>query len=553
MSRRAWLLFVIAITAGVLLFSTNPFGENPDAIADESYFATSVLSSLKNFTLPGWDHASSGAYYGGVQVYLLYAIYAPILLALRVITGAENTALFVATHMGMFVHIARTVSAFVWWMLIVGVSYVVLFRETAWRYRWHAAACFGILFSSSLVTGMVHTAKVWSVAMAFEAALIMLVWFVHQERQRTGEFPISRTRYIQSMGWLIFLITLQTYTGVLSAVWFVYIWFLRHATVRQMWYALRWHLGAMVIIAVATQWTIFARFSSTFQKVTDTLTDVAGVASLSAGGDSALYARVWWPVKTLALAHPALVIIFLIALVYTIVCWRRDQLAQRMRAVLIMNTLIYFIFYHGLLGFSVFVRYGIMLSVVGGLSAILLLTDQRWMRRMTIALCMFAFAVSGKTAILYWKPSAEVAVQKYIESHINNEQYGFILNSSRHYLPINKASLDLLGNRQRAMSRFQYLISHRDQLQSDFKPSVMYSEYETPETRAQKKVHMMKAYSQVWNIENTCELCAGEKSCIQFNHTACAIRDELPQEVTTLRDLFHSEQLGRAIRLERVR
>ncbi len=65
--KKQWWIAVAMILLPAFLYP-NIFGDQPDAIADESYFLTSALQSLQKRTIPGWEFSASRAYYGGVQV-----------------------------------------------------------------------------------------------------------------------------------------------------------------------------------------------------------------------------------------------------------------------------------------------------------------------------------------------------------------------------------------------------------------------------------------------------------------------------------------------------
>ncbi len=98
-------------TAFAILYP-NPFGNNPDIIADESYFLTSSLAAIEKITLPGWEFSKSGNYYGGTQTYIDYVALIPVLGAVAAFHGfsISATKLWVALNTGELLHILRIVN-----------------------------------------------------------------------------------------------------------------------------------------------------------------------------------------------------------------------------------------------------------------------------------------------------------------------------------------------------------------------------------------------------------------------------------------------------------
>lgn len=547
----SWALLIgIALIAAAALFSPNPYGENPDAIADESYFVTSLLSAIQHHRLPGWDWVESGAYYGGVQTYLLLATATPLLIILRIIYGPDGGGLWVATHIGSITHIARLTSALVWWLLIVGAGYMLCFKKISQRYWWSFGALVGILFSSSIFVGTLHTAKIWNVAMAIDVLIIVLVWYAEQERVHTGNLPWSKKRYSQILLWLIFLAFIQSYTGGIAGVWLFYAWFLGQIKPKEIWLAVRWHVLVMLIIFAATQWTIFYRFINTFRQLPGTITNATASAAITPGGSYDLINRLVWPFKILFLSQPVLFILIPIILGWIIFNWKTETKYRRLFLVLIANPIIYYAFFYLFLGFGRFVRYGIMLAVTASLSAALLLPRRPWTKILLGVIGVWSVFLTGKIATLYWRPAAEIDLQKYITTHANKSNQVFVLHSDRTYLPFNPASLTKLSNRQLAMGRFQFISRHTSLLPTGFQPTVIYAEYETPESLATKLKTISVPGNTVWSVTNDCSICKPAATCVNFNIAACTLQDELPQEITTLRDVLASQQLGRPIKLE---
>lgn len=109
--QNTFLLGLFVFIAFAVL-APNPFGNNPDIIADESYFLTSSLSAIEKVTLPGWEFSKSGNYYGGVQTYIDTVVMIPVLGA---VMAASNfsvlaTKMWVALHTGELLHILRLVN-----------------------------------------------------------------------------------------------------------------------------------------------------------------------------------------------------------------------------------------------------------------------------------------------------------------------------------------------------------------------------------------------------------------------------------------------------------
>ena len=113
MNKLKYYLFIgLFIFIAIAVLYPNPFGNNPDIIADESYFLTSSLSAIEKTTLPGWEFSQSGNYYGGVQTYIDYVVLIPVLGVVMAFShfSVASTKLWVALNTGELLHILRIVN-----------------------------------------------------------------------------------------------------------------------------------------------------------------------------------------------------------------------------------------------------------------------------------------------------------------------------------------------------------------------------------------------------------------------------------------------------------
>ena len=227
-----WLAVVCVLLAPAFLYP-NIFGNQPDAIADESYFLTSALSSIQKHTLPGWEFSASGAYYGGAQAYVDTAVLVPVLAGEFLIQNHSltNLQLWVALNTGALMHVLRLVSGAAFLGSLILLAVYLLRRGVPKPLLQRFLLLTLLLFSNSLVVMLVHTAKVWVFYLIFEVIMAVLVLTQEYYLREQSKTFLHTGAYVGVLLWLGVLAFFQTFVGAFTAgLWILWAWWLGHFT-----------------------------------------------------------------------------------------------------------------------------------------------------------------------------------------------------------------------------------------------------------------------------------------------------------------------------------
>ena len=531
---KKWVLAFCTFMVLCIFISPNPFGNIPDAIVDESYFLSSALSAIQKHTLPGWDFVASGAFYGGVQTYLVTAAtsVAVAIIALLKLSFAE-TQLYVATHIGDLTHLVRLVNG--------GVVALGLIALMWWSARRKNAALevrvwllIFLLLGNSLFVSMAHTGKVWVLQAVFELAAAVLVLLRH--------YGFIKRGYLIALLVLSLAAVSQTITGVFTAVWILYAWYLRHFTGRELWRGIKIMIP-VALIALVLQLSIFYRGFDIADRYNVSLTNISGTA-FRAGYDYDFAKRILWPMQIAVESQPLAAVAFGGLLIYWLFK-AREFISDRLRHVGAAHLFFVWAFFYGLLGQGGLTRYVLPLTIACTVSAVFLLPDVRSIKMpIIIVAALLAGFVSFHTLRLWWQPASEGLMTQLVVSDYNSPDIAIFVRTPVFSLPANVISLEHASETEKQFGRNRYLLQHKDELLSHetFRSlSIKWFSTTTPPF-----IPGFKNYE----ISVGCEwLCKTDEaalgSCRELNAEICSTPlREYAHEGPTIADMARSSMLG---------
>ena len=555
------------LLAGLLLFITvatlnpDPFGNNPDIIGDESYFLSSSLNAIQKGTLPGWEFSQSGNYYGGVQTYVDFVVLIPVIGVMLAANHFSfvNTKIQIALHTGNLLAILRFVNGFLFVAFCGFFLFYFARRKVPYALGQSLLFLLFLLLGNSLVIGFVHTAKVWTLYFMLDAAAGAL--FITQEYylSRGLEPFIKKDTYLALMVWAATAAFFQNYVGVFPILlWILYAVLLKHMSVREVWtYVIqRWYLFAALF---ALNISFFYR--AIFVKAHVVWWDPGIVAVMTPNGGIDWFHRLYDPI-VYAVGSQPLLLLFVVGLITALFFWRTSDRRKRLYlAIACVHPVLIFLIFHALLGFSLFPRYSLPLTIAVSFSVIILLGEARALRTAGLIMSsVLAFVVIIHSIQLYWKPSSEVILTNLIATHYNSPDNVFVFETflpkaSILSLPLNSASLPLLNERHQSMSRYQFLLQNLGAVDQfiPFKPIVLIPDTATEE--ASYLSHFSAPNYTVWAITTDCNaLCGASEiqtgSCFDINAETCGA---FPQDINMLGDFLSYTQLGGSYIVRKIR
>jgi hypothetical protein len=545
-----WFFAIVFLFLVVATINPNPFGNNPDSIGDESYFLTSSLSAIQKFTLPGWEFSGSGNYYGGVQTYIDTIVLVPVIGILFLFHGFSlfQTQLTVALHTGELLAGLRFVNSLLVVLCLASFFYIFKKRKIP---RWLAIEFLFLvllLYSNSLVVGFIHTAKVWVLYLLLDVSIGIIFLIQEYYLAHFNKPFIEKKKYVMLFLWAALFSLFQNYVGVVPIVlWIVYALVLKHITLRDIFDHLKkyWYL----FIAFALLQISFV-YRAIFVKNHTGWWD-PGQVSTTTDNSVDWFHRLHDPIIYAFKSQP-LVLIYLFAFCVTIgflIAKRKSVSTDRKKLLLLLacvHPLIIYVFFHAILGFSLFPRYSLPLTIALSFSIVILLAQWRYLLMVGIGasavMCLF---INIHSISLYWKTSSDVVLTELVQKNYNNEQTLFIVDPSawRLSLPLNPTSLQLLNARRKSMSRYQFQLEHLDAVaaQSTFKAVVV-----MPDSPQEEATYLEQAYKyrEVWKIDTNLVCSIPEflqGSCIVINPQSYG---KTPQEINMLKDFLSFDALG---------
>ena len=554
-TRLLYVLFVVLLLfIAIATLNPDPFGNNPDIIGDESYFLTSSLNSIEKGTLPGWEFSSSGNYYGGVQTYIDSVVLVPVL---GVVFAANHfsivdTKMQIALHTGDLLAVLRFVNG----LLFVAFCGFFLFyfarRKIPSPLGQRLLFLLFLLLGNSLIIGFVHTAKVWTLYMILDIAVGAL--FIAQEYYLAHEQKpfIKKDIYLALMVWAAAAAFFQNYVGVFPIIlWIAYAILLKHITVHEVWdYVIRRWCWFVALFAL----NLSFMYRAAFVKGHTVWWDPGVVAVMTKNGGIDWFHRLYDPI-VYAIGSQPLVLLSVVGLIVALFLMRRAISRKRLYLVIAcVHPILIFIVFHALLGFSLFPRYSLPLTIALSFAVVMLIGEIRFLRLAGLVISGVLAAIVMIHAVqLYWKPSSDVILTNTIATEYNSPHNVFIFDAlwpaaTRMSLPLNSVSLPLLNERHQSMSRYQFLLQHLDAVDQfvSFKPIVL-----IPDTTDEKIAYLSQFTSPrytVWDITTSCEaLCTDKETqggtCFELNTEACGA---FPQDIHMLSDFLSYTQLGSA-------
>lgn len=558
-----------AILVGLFMFtafaflSPNPFGNNPDIIADESYFLTSSLSAIEKTTLPGWEFSQSGNYYGGVQTYIDYAVMIPALGVILVRSGFSviQAKLWVALNTGELLHLLRLVNGLLALGAIAACYFYFSKRNIPCRLSLTLNLFLFLLLSNVLVIQFLHTAKVWSVYIIITSVISAL--FVANEYyiSNLGEPFIRKERFVAFLVWGSVFLFFQNYVGAISIFLIaLYALLLKQIEIRDILTHLKkyWYL---IILFALTQISFIYR-AIFLNWLTGSFSQIS-VKTAENNIDWAV--RIYSPLIFTFKSHPLSVVLFvtgIITLIFIYFSGKSFFAGERKKRYLLIALvhpfLVYLIFHIGI-GFNYSIRYAIFMTLALSFSATILLGETKLVLAKIAMVCSATlFLVIGIHSIgLYWKPSSETELLKKIETSYNSSNNIFIETPDALHLtlPVNADSLSLLNEKRRSMGRFQFLLQNQNLLRDNisFKPLTLITYNEKELGNALER--FQKGTSSVWVIASKCSnLCSKiefeSKTCFEVHTDAC---EGGPQEPNSLSFFLSSKQLGNSYIVRKIR
>ena len=554
-------LTVLFIFISLAVLSPNPFGNNPDIIEDESYFLTSALSAIEKVTPPGWDFAPAGNYYGGPQTYLDTVVMAPVVGGIFVLNHFSllKTETQIALHTGDLLAVLRLVNSLC--VIIFCGFFFILFakRKIPRPLALQFLFLLFLLFGNSLIIGLVHTAKVWTIYVLMDVGIGML--FIANEyylAHRREPFIAKRT-YVALIVWAAIIAFFQNYVGVFPIIlWMCYALLLKHMTICDVWDYV-WHRWYFIVGFSLLQLSFLYR--AAFVKDRVNWWD-PGIVSATVGntGDTVdWFHRLYNPIA-FAFGGQPLVLLYLIGLVAVLIFIFRNRILtndSRKRLYLpiacVHPILIYLIF-HVFFGFSLFPRYSLPLTIACSLAIVMLAgiltSESKFFLQIGLVLSGALFVlVSAHAIALYWQPSSEVVLTSALSEKFDSSRNVFVVEPSawRLSLPLNTNSLSLLNARHESMSRYSFLLKQPSIIDSSvtFKPTVVIAD--TAQEATGGLAQFETASTSVWDITSDCsDLCSVSETkagtCFMLNLNVCG--GNTPQEINMLPDFLSFTQLG---------
>ena len=549
-----------ALLAGLLLFiavatlNPDPYGNNPNIIGDESYFLTSSLNAIEKVTLPGWEFSASGNYYGGVQTYIDTVVLVPVIGVMLAANHFSllDTKIQIALHTGDLLAVLRFVNGFLFVAFCGFFLFYFARRKVPSPLGQSLLFLLFLLLGNSLIIGFVHTAKVWMLYMVLDAAVGVL--FVTQEYylSRGLEPFVKKNVYIALMVWIATAAFFQNYVGVFPILlWILYAILLKHIQLREVWnYVLRyWYL-----FAISFALNISFLYRAAFVKGHAVWWDPGVVAVMTPSDGIDWFRRLYNPIAYAVGSQP-LVLLYIIGLMTALFFWRKADHRKRFYlAIACLHPVFIYLIFHALLGFGLFPRYSLPLTIAVSFAIIMLLGEIRKLRIAGLVVSGALACIVMTHAIgLYWKPSSESILTSTLATEYNSPHDVFIFEpvwpqASRLSLPFNSTSLSLLNTRQQNMSRYQFLLQHLDTVDQfvPFKSTVV-----LPDSASEKSAylsHFPASTYAAWTISSDCKsLCSEAEmragTCFEVNVPAC---DVYPQDIHMLGDFLSYTQLGSA-------
>lgn len=223
------ILIFFFLLSTILILSPNPFGNNTDAIGDESLFLSNSLSAIKNKVLPGWYFSNYGNFYGGPQIYLDTLLLLPVIGIIKLFSGNNLlTQINIALNTGQFLYFLRVINNLVLLTVIGGVLYLYIKNKWPNNFGYKLLLLFFLLFSNSLFVGIIHTAKVWNIFIVLEIILGLIVIAYEKSLAANQNAFLKKNVYIGILSWLTLLIICQNIAGIITILWIIYALFLKH-------------------------------------------------------------------------------------------------------------------------------------------------------------------------------------------------------------------------------------------------------------------------------------------------------------------------------------
>lgn len=558
MIRRFLPIGLFVLVAFSILYP-NSFGNNPDIIQDESYFLTSALSSIQSHTLPGWEFSPSGSYYGGIQTYIDTVAIVPVLagIALQEQFSLVATKVAIALRTGDLLHTFRVVNGGI---VVAALGFSLLYfyrRSIPTELARTLLLLLFLLLSNSLVQGFVHTAKVWTIALVIDVALGMLFVANEYYRTHTASLFVSKKTTTAFLIWGGVLAFFQNYVGVFSVgLWALYSLILKHISFADIFQHVRKWWWAIILVA-ATQVSFFYR--GFVGREHPSLLDYADNSTRTAANTIDWFHRLYDPL-TYALQSQPLILLYpigiLVALLFLVRHRTLPLFSERLTyiGIAILHPVLVFLFFHGVLGFSLFPRFALMVTVAGAFSIAMLLSYHKGLQTGVLLISgVLCVVVSAYSVFLYWNPSSAVLLERTIRADRNSNTQAFIIDptASRVSLPLNAESVAALNERKKDMSRFQFLEEHLDAVaaRSTFSPLVLFADTET-DLRTYEETY--SSTHTVWTVSQDCshQCTAAEETngiCFMTNPHACTLfttEEQKEYPLIFLQDLLSQTGLG---------
>jgi len=539
------VLVGFSILLPFLIISPNPFGNSPDVIVDESYFLSSALASIEHKTLPGFDFSPSGAYYGGVQTYLVTAAAAAALAVILGVTGSVSaTKLYVATHIGSLTHLVRVVNGLV---VVLGLWLLLwwTYRKTSREFFWKAVLFVVLILGNSLFMSMVHTGKVWVIQMAAETAAAFLVIL------REGGY--IKRGYVLGLLTLTVAAASQTVTGIFTGIWLVYGFYLKHFSLKELWAKIK-IFTPFAILAGVLQISVFYRGWHIANRISSTLTNINGTAFKDEQGLD-WFKRIAWPIQVAFESQPFLVIGFVILCGYWLVFRRSNFIKNRMLHIGIFHSFFILTVFHALFGLGFLYRLVLPLTIAFSISLVLLLPAEKFWRvgALSFALILAIF-VTFHTERLWWQPASERQLTAVVLSEYNNPNIAIFVRTPRFHFPTNTLSLDYLSPKEKTFGRFSYLLEHKEELERVEAFKSLSIKYLSTTTARYGDFKGFKIFELLDGCENLCserELSIGR--CRNVGSEICVNgKAQYPHEVSTIGGLAKAKILGRPFALRQI-
>ncbi|MFA5129316.1 MAG: hypothetical protein WC477_00160 [Patescibacteria group bacterium] len=540
---------VLIIFGSVLFINPNPFGNQPTAVSDETYFLATAVKAIQEHTLPGFVADPTGAYYGGILTYINFAVVLCIGAVLFISKmHAAAISSWIAFHWGDLLHIGRIVNGLAIYLTLLWIGWKTFLLSKEIKkpsFAWFGFFVINLLCGSSLFLPIVHTSKWWAIYLSIELLAAWLV-FSQEWKREQGADLLEKKSYVNRLILLAILSWSQVLFASLTFLWILDALLLKHISLADLLKAFkRPFVWITLAIAVPLNYSFAVNFFAYVRNIatSDNLTGLAIASS------HPWLTRILWPFKTLFFTHPLLSVMFAGAIL--LFFFQRkilDKNKKRLSYVVFLHAILTYVIFNLIFGFYVDARYALPFTFAATIFTALTFMDVVPWRKTIGAICgLLALCVLIKTAWLFWNPSSlKVLQQKISQASISS---GDLLITSSHFQfsVLNAPSIQFTEQYSGTPVFRRYALLVNDPRYAHLAPPYTVSVGEPKNADYSK-------FTGVWIIDEDLKHRCGSttNTCIEINVPQRLASTDWVAEGSDIASLFQTNMIGRAYTLKKV-